>query len=370
MSVITRRVALFAATALSLATLAACGSSDEPSSGASAAAPSAEPATTTAAPATAQYADEMPKGKNPAVKDKTIGLISACESCEALPRMGNAFREAAKALGWNVRMYDTKGDVSKAQQGAETLMQAGVSAIVLESVEPGTLGSAVAQAKSKGVPIVGSLTGLTVSQSKGVLSAGVEQPLADEGEALGARMVKELGQGAKVGLFTDKLLAVGRNPEAGLRKALGAGGAKIVATHQENFAKLAADTYDTTEKWLVQYPDMKGIWCSYDGACIGAAQAVQAAGKDVTVYGINGNKGPLDLIRKGGKYVTDATPIEYGAWLATDQINALLAKREIQPDGIVHGLLVDKGNVPDQGLVDGQQLYGDFRSHFRTRWGV
>jgi ABC-type sugar transport system substrate-binding protein len=304
------------------------------------------------------------------VTDKTIGVVTLTSASEVFSREYDAIVAAAGALGWKVKQANMNGDVSKAGAATQNLLQAGVDGIVLQSVEPTLLGAkAVADAKAKGVPIVETFSVFNSKTSKGVLAASVNSDYRAAQSAVDKEMLADLGDGAKIALVNDKLASEGVVPEQQLREDV-AGKLKIVATHQMNYANLVPDISATVATWMTQYPDLKGVWCPYDGPCVGAAQAIQSANKDVRVYSQNGNDSILKLMRQGVDIVTAAQPLEYSNWLAIDQFNAIFAKRDFERDAIVPTVVVDKDNVPKTGVIDGTQLYGDFEAAFKKRWGV
>ena len=127
----------------------------------------------------------------------------------------------------------------------------------------------------------------------------------------------------------------------------------------------------TTQQWLVQYPNLKAIWCPYDGACVGAAQAVASSGKHVQVWSLDGTPTAFKDIRQGQPYVTWAGPFDYLNWLTADVLVSVFQHR--QPDPSAENLpmfRVDKSNVPATGELSGDLLYGDFQQAFEKRWGV
>jgi ABC-type sugar transport system substrate-binding protein len=353
----------------SCALLAACGSSSD--SATSTAARSGSATTATAAPSVYTGPKlSIPSGSNPAVPSKTIGVVTLTSASEVFSREYDAIVKAASVLGWKVKQANMNGDVSKAGAATENLLQAGVDGIILQSVEPTLLGAkAVADAKAKGVPIVETFSVFNSKTSKGVLTASVNSDYRAAQAAVDKRMISDLGDGAKVALVNDKLASEGVVPEQQLRKDL-AGKMKIVATHQMNYANLVPDISATVATWMTQYPDLKAVWCPYDGPCVGAAQAIQSANKQVRVYSQNGNTSILKLMRQGVDIVTAAGPLEYSNWLAIDQLNAIFAKRDFERDAIVPTVVVDKSNVPKTGAIDGSQQYGDFETAFKKRWGV
>lgn len=377
------RLTVAVAVAMAMAILVgACGSSSQGSSSGAAAstgsagASSTTPATSSSAAGStdrALYSGpplHIPAGKNPAVHGKVIGVVTLTSASEVFPRELAAIRQAAAALGDTVKQANMQGDVSQAGPAVENLLQAGVNGIILQSVEPELLGSkAVADAKAKHVPIIETGAVANSKNSNGVLTGSVNTDVAAAQTALDKTMLATLPQGAEIALVNDKLAAEGRVPEAELRKDL-AGKVKIVATHQMNYANLVPDISSAVSTWLQQYPDLKAAWCPYDGPCVGAAQAIQSANKDVRVYSQDGVTSILNLMRQGVKITTAATPLEYVNWLAVDELNAIFGGRHYVADPIVPSLMVTEKNVPKTGVIDGSQQYGDYQAAFKARWGV
>src|SRR6185295_12521534 len=116
------------------------------------------------------------QGENPAtdLKGKTVGLVIITQASEVFPQQQAAMKAAFSKLGWQMKLADIAGDISSVPEVVDNLIQSGVDAIVLQSVEPGFVGAQVAaRARSKGVPIVGQLTGVPTEDSDGVLTAAV-----------------------------------------------------------------------------------------------------------------------------------------------------------------------------------------------------
>jgi ribose transport system substrate-binding protein len=357
--------------------LGACGSSS--SGGGAGAGSSGTPSAAAATGAAGSSADtklysgpqlKIPAGSNPAVHGKVIGVVTLTSASEVFPRELAAIRQAAAALGDTVKQANMQGDVSQAGPAVENLLQSGVNGIILQSVEPELLGSkAVADATAKHVPIIETGAVANSKNSGGVLTGSVNTDVAAAQTALDKQMLSDLPGGSEVALVTDKLAAEGRVPEAALRKDL-SGKVKIVATHQMNYANLVPDISSTVSTWLQQYPDLKAVWCPYDGPCVGAAQAIQSANKDVRVYSQDGVTSILNLMREGVKITTEATPLEYVNWLAVDELNSIFGHRQFTADPVVPTVMVTEKNVPKSGVIDGSQLYGDYQAAFEKRWGV
>lgn len=337
--------------------------------------------TTNAAAVTSTTASETanfphlspPTGSNSAagLGHKKIGLVVITEASEVFPQEQAALQAAFSRLGWSMQINNLDGNIAGVPQAVENLISAGDNAVVLMSVEPSFVGKqAAALAKSKGVPIIGNSTGVPTAESAGVLDGAVESPMEQPGSEEGEAMVKELGNGAKVALIIDQEASTGRAAQAGVEAGI-AGKLDIVAKHQLNYAKLVPDVEATVQQWLVQYPDLKAIWCPYDGACVGAAQAVASSGKHVQVWSLDGTPTAFKYVRQGFPYVTWAIPLDYFNWLTADVLVSVFQHRQPDPSAEnVPMIRVDKSNVPAAGELSGDLLYGNFEQAFEKRWGV
>jgi ribose transport system substrate-binding protein len=349
---------------------AGCGSSTSSNSNVSSSASSS--ASATGAASTFPQL-KPPTGSNSAtgLRNKTVGLVIITQASEVFPQQQKAMKEAFAQLGWNIKLADLQGDISKVPATVENLLQSGVDAIVLQSVEPSFVGQqAAAMAKAKGVPIIGQETGVPTAASHGIIQAAVESPFEAPAKQEGAAMVASEGKGSKAAFIIDQLASTGRAAQKGVQAGI-AGQLDAVATHQLNYAKLVPDVTATVQQWLVQHPDLKAIWCPYDGACVGAGEAVKASGKHVSIWSLDGTPTAFKLIREGVDYTTWAFPLDYLNWLTTDVIVSELAKRPVDPaTETLPTFKIDKSNVPSGDALSGTLMYGDFKRAFEKRWGV
>lgn len=356
---------------VSVGLLAACGDDgDEKATGSEPAATVEETAEATGETEEAEFASELPQGDNPVgeAAGATIGFVSACQNCEAMGRLSAALEEAAEAAGMKVRIYDTKGNPADAAKGVETLLQAGADVIALGALPPQVVGNSARLARQKRVPIFGLNTGVPSSAAEGITAFNIDENLGEAQAALVERMIADVGPDAEILYIYDKVLPVGVEYDKGLRSALG--DVKILDSAQHDLTKITQQGFDTMQTWLAKYPNVDAVLCAYDAGCLGAYQAIQAAGLDIPVYSGNGNLENLDLIRGGARYVTNALALELGAWLGVDRAITLLNGGQVDDPPPVRDLIIDNENVPETGVYDGTQLYGDYRAHLRERWGV
>ena len=280
-----------------------CGSSSSSSgSGTSSQSGSMSNAAATSSATTASFPHlTPPAGSNSAtgLGHKKIGLVVITEASEVFPQEQAALQAAFSRLGWSMQINNLDGNIAGVPQAVENLIAAGANAVVLMSVEPSFVGKqAAALAKSKGVPIIGNSTGVPTAQSAGVLAGAIESPMERSGSEEGQAMASALGTGAKVALIIDQEASTGRAAQAGVPSRDG-GQARHRRQASTQLRKAGSDVAATVQQWLIQYPDLKAIWCPYDGACVGAAQAVASSGKKVQVWSLDGTPTAFSTSDKG-----------------------------------------------------------------------
>src|SRR3981081_543166 len=154
------RRALAVATVVAAAA-AGCGSTSSGTSASNNVSSAASSSASTPAAASTVAPLKPPTGSHSAtgLRNKTVGLVIITQASEVFPQQQKAMKEAFAQLGWNIKIDDLAGDISKVPAPVENLLQSGVHAIVLQSVEPSFVGQqAAAMAKAKGVPIIGQAT--------------------------------------------------------------------------------------------------------------------------------------------------------------------------------------------------------------------
>ncbi|GAA3885993.1 hypothetical protein GCM10022381_30150 [Leifsonia kafniensis] len=133
-----------------------------------------------------------PKGTKLAIVSCS-GIVAGCAAQAA------GAEEAAKALGWDVTVYDGKGDPVTQNQAVVQAVNSGVDAIILASTDRVLVQSGLALASERGIP-VGS-TGLGSAASDSVLY-DVGPDFFEMGRAMAAWVVVDSGGKANI-LFTD-----------------------------------------------------------------------------------------------------------------------------------------------------------------------
>ncbi|MEZ5753438.1 MAG: D-ribose ABC transporter substrate-binding protein [Paracoccaceae bacterium] len=231
---------------------------------------------------------------------------------------------AAKAaeLGYEAMVLVHDDDANKQSQLFDTVIAAGVKAIILDNAGADASVAAVQKAKDAGIPsfLIDreiTATGVAVSQ---IVSNNYQ------GAQLGAEeFVKLMGEAGEYA----ELIGKESDTNAGIRSK----GyhdvidqypdMKMVAAQTANWSQTEA--YTVMESMLQANPGIKGVISGNDTMAMGAWAALEAAGRtDVIVVGFDGSNDVRDSILKGGIKATVLQPAYAQAQMAVAQADAFL----------------------------------------------
>ena len=263
-----------------------------------------------------------------------LGLMSAAVSAETIaiitPSHDNPFFKAeadgaqaqAEALGYDTMVLVHDDDANKQSELFDTVIAAGVSAVILDNAGADASVAAVQKAKDAGIPsfLIDreiTATGVAVSQ---IVSNNYQ------GAQLGAEeFVSLMGE---EGNYVE-LLGKESDTNAGIRSQ----GyhdvidqfpdMKMVAQQTANWSQTEA--FSVMESILQANPDIKGVISGNDTMAMGAWAALEAAGRtDVIVVGFDGSNDVRDSILAGGIKATVLQPAYEQAQLAVSQADQYL----------------------------------------------
>jgi inositol transport system substrate-binding protein len=348
--------------------IAGCGSGSKSSSSAS--------ASTEASSSESSSSSSSSAGGG--VQGKTIGFVNIVAN-EASQRAESAFREAAKVFGWKVVSGSRAQEVVTAQQSVETLLNENVNAIVLQSVDPGSIGPQLKKAKEKGVPIITQEVGAGYSYLySGQVLAIPDWNFAAQGEDIANLFIQSIlektdGKGGEIIMFTGLPSLPSQQLWVGaLRNQLKDNPTiKIVGEHSVDYTKAGEDISSYLGQQLKSHPNLKGIWTDANLEAPATVSAVEAAGLKgkVVITTLFGDKDLLKLIREGGLTGTVDVPVDKGSWLSADALADSFSgkpvnKKEPLEDPLTP-LVITKSNLP----AEGQPIpYPNFRPEFKARW--
>lgn len=241
-----------------------------------------------------------------------------------------------KAMGVTVVGLDGERQTQKHIANLETLLQMKPDAIIIVLGYSDIMDPVMSKIKAANIPIV------TCDFPTSYSDCNVASSNQQMGNMIAEKMAQDLGgKGNLVSFFRPgSPIAEARREE--LQKVLDKNsGIKIVAEQPYVTPGTVPDAMAKMESLLIANPrkgDIDAVWSLFDQPVIGAAMAVEAAGKagQIKLYGIDGDPQALDLIKRG---VMTATIMQ-----SPDKIGEIAAENAVK--------LAQGQSVPAEVTVD------------------
>jgi len=370
--------------------VAACSSSKGSTSAAtttSAAGPStttvnalaaAEAATAKAEQGTYTNVDPTPR---PAVKGKHIIIISSGQAniSNLEPVMGA--EEAAKAIGWQVEVYDAKLNPANDSPLIRQAIAAHADGIILDAIDCDQAQQALEEAKAANIAIV-PIYAFDCDDTEagdeptGLFSANINYNGVDLDtftEAYGAAQAQYIIAASH---NTAKIIAT-QTPGftvlyytlKGFTDAIQAsGGSKVLDTLQISQADLLSGQLPSMiESELLRFPQATWIKSAYTYiTTLGIGPALQGKAGSIDVMGGEGFEPELDLIRSGIVTAVNAVSSEWTGWAAVDTMNSVFRHEPPAASGI-GWQIADKAHIPATGPLNPTV---DFKAEYMKAWGL
>jgi erythritol transport system substrate-binding protein len=253
----------------------------------------------------------------------TIAIITPSHDNPFFKAEADGAAAKAAELGYEVMVLVHDDDANKQNELFDTVIAAGVKAIILDNAGADASVAAVQKAKDAGIPsfLIDreiTATGVAVSQ---IVSNNYQ------GAQLGAEeFVKLMGESGEYA----ELVGKESDTNAGIRSQ---GYADVISQYPDlkSVARQTAnwsqtEAYTVMESMLQANPSIKGVISGNDTMAMGAWAALEAAGRtDVIVVGFDGSNDVRDSILKGGIKATVLQPAYAQAQMAVEQADKFIA---------------------------------------------
>lgn len=234
--------------------------------------------------------------------------------------------QAAHAAEYELVVNGIKNETDLAEQVGlvEQMVAQGVQAIVIAPADSKALVTVLKRAKDAGVLVINIDNNLDADTLK---QAGLTIPFVGPDNRAGAKAVgevlaKKLTAGDEVAIIEGVTTAFnGQQRRMGFEDAMNAAGVKIVSTQSGQWEMEKAN--GVAAGILAANPNVKALLCANDNMALGAAAAVQAAGKagQIQIVGFD-NIAALKPLLADGRVL--ATADQHGDQLAVFGIEAAL----------------------------------------------
>jgi ribose transport system substrate-binding protein len=393
-------ILMFAAVLVAGLLLAACGSSSSSSSAGSTSEGTETGSATTSETAaggnseTTVYVEGVPNLKElyessneeppttgpAAAKGKSVAFISCSQAAPGCAEAAEAFTEAGKLLGWNVRVYDGKFNEDNGfatafhaaiASGADAIVQTGIGCTETKTV--------LEEAKSAGIPVLETSSPECPGDDLYVGESDYNKRAATAGE-----FYEQYGEN-QAAYVVDKTEG---KAKVIIAEWLGGIGPYISAGYENVFKKCAecevleGISFEAGELGpglpleqhfktaLTKYPEANAALFPFDSTAAygGLAKAVVDSGSDLLAVGAEGSAEAISLMEEGKGIDAEAGASDNNwiGWEWADQLNRYFNGEPSVPQGIGIAVITPEKNLPPKGKS--YQTDIDFKKAYEAIW--
>ena len=270
-----------------------------------------------------------PTGPAVEVPQLTIGYLQVLGASEAAQRLEFSTKDAVDYLGWDWEYCDAEGVPDQMQTCLEGFINSGVDAIVTDGTTVEVIVEGLARARDAGIPFVNS----GGTQSFYHLYAASFNPNDSElGRVLAEWMMENRGKDGPVQISSAGFAKWGSDREDSLRAAIEGSGVTIGAEEMVDFADVIGTAADLAANWLLQAPDSLAFWLTFDLAALGVGPVIVESFPGVSppdrpmVLTFYANCGTQEQMKAGGVDASSEENLEWGSYVAIDQVASYYAK--------------------------------------------
>jgi ribose transport system substrate-binding protein len=331
----------------------------------------------------------LPEGTAPTpVKDKTLWIISIGQQAGAPVEMANGFIAAAKAVGWQTKVYDGKFEPNQWLAGVRQAIAAKADGIWLDNLDCTPLVAALKDAKAANIPVVINEGGACPASQKDLVTyrasynTKYDNGIVTKGEgtfeelnrawgAAGAWNIIARTKGkANVINFVETDNASTLNIGQGVEETMAlCSSCKIVKKVTFVGTDLGPGLQQKAQQAILQNPTANAIHGNYDSAITsGIGAAVRGRSTKPLLFGVEGFPANMDLVRQGVQTGGGGLESPWEGFCGVDEFIHIFAGKAPRPCGVgIMGWdkehrLAPKGQSFTSGL--------DFKSAYLKSWGV
>lgn len=274
-----------------------------------------------------------------------LALCMSHQTNEFTTAVSNGAKAKAQELGVTLEVFDGKQDPQTQINQIETAINQKYDGILVEPISADGIVPAVKEANDAGIPII-----TVVQQMKNQDTMAVAYCGGDEAAASELQMQKAVdalgGKGNIVILYGPMGSDAQLKRKAGYDKVLqNYPDIKIVFDETANW--VTADALKLMENWLSTGKEINAVVSQNDSMAMGALKAVEDAGKDIPVYGLDAVSDAVKAISDGRLAGTVSQDAPGQGSLAVQTMVDHLDGKDVEPINYTECVWVDSSNVAD-----------------------
>ena len=256
--------------------------------------------------------EEETTGGEEATGDFTIGFSISTLNNPFFVTLSEGAESKAAELGATLSVVDAQDDASKQASDVEDLIQQGVDLILINPVDSEAVASAVEAANGAEIPVI------TVDRSaeSGEVVSHIASDNVAGGEMAGDYLLSLVGDDAQVAELEGVPGSSAARERGEGFNTVAADSLEVVAKQTANFNR--AEGLSVMENILQANPEVTGVFAHNDEMALGALEAIEAAGADVTVVGFDATDDAVAAVEEGRLAGTVAQKPEMIGEMAVD----------------------------------------------------
>ncbi|WP_325113676.1 substrate-binding domain-containing protein [Streptomyces sp. GMR22] len=375
-----RAIPLTAVVLLAATALIGCERGSSTGPGESTAGPSGCPAALARAKAAVKRAERTdvpwngPTSGPTAVRGKTIAYVAQTMTNPGVAGVAQGVREAAKVMGWKVRVIDGGGTPVGIQAALSEAISLEPSGIVIGGFDPRATARQVAQANAADIPLVGwHAVGSPGPSKRPELFTNITTEVEEVAGASADWVIARSDGRARVVVFTDDSIPFARNKAALIRRGLArCPGVRLLAYANIPIPDAGSRTPQEVSSLLSRFPTAWDYSIAINDLYFAdAAPALRAAGKRGTgpPFNIGAGDGDPSAFQRvnSGQYqaATVPEPLSQQGWQVIDEFNRAFSGRA--PSGYVAPV-----HIVTAANSEGATSWNPpgYRRAYRKIWGV
>ncbi|MDQ0428131.1 ribose transport system substrate-binding protein [Planomicrobium stackebrandtii] len=225
--------------------------------------------------------------------DYTIGFSVSTLNNPFFVTLNEGAEAKAAELGADLTVVDAQDNASKQASDIEDLIQQEVDLIMINPVDSEAVAAAVESANAASIPVI------TVDRSAagGEVVSHIASDNIAGGEMAGEHLVSIVGEGAQVAELEGVPGSSAARERGEGFNTIAADSLDVVAKQTANFNR--AEGLSVMENILQANPDITGVFAHNDEMALGALEAIEASGKDITVVGFDATDDAVQAVEDG-----------------------------------------------------------------------
>jgi ribose transport system substrate-binding protein len=319
------------------------------------------------------------------VKGKKLAIVVSGMAATSSKVPAQGAEEAAKALGWDVTIYDATLNPARYPELVRQAVAAGADGIVLVAIDCEDAKQPLEEAKEKGIAVTsvyafdcddelaGSRSNALFTQSTnfGPKATTIQAFTQSYGADQANYVIANSNNQAKIIEITAPEFTVLNHTAAGFERTIQqSGGSEIVATVPVTQADLiGSQVTPKVQAELLKHPEATWIKSPFSYVTtLGVAPALGSSAGKVKVMGGEGFAEETDLIHDGKVTAVNVISSTWNGWAAVDVLNSVWRKEKSADSGIGWTMVDADHDLPAEGKA--YQTPVDFRSAYRKAWGI